>query len=60
MHRTRRQELSRSLAGDRLDSGTGEDVIPWWGDEVDWWTLAEGYRENAMENMSRCELNSTV
>ncbi|CAM9237676.1 unnamed protein product [Laminaria digitata] len=52
MLRTRRQELRWSLAGDRLDPGTSEDVTPWWGGEVDWWTLAEGYRENAMENMS--------
>ena len=60
MINTRRQELRRSLAGDRRDSGSSEHVRPWWGEEVDWWTLAEGYRENAMENMSRCESSTAL
>lgn len=62
MLRTRRQELLRSLAGDHIDLSrtSGGEVTPWWGEEVNWWTLSEGYRENAMESMSRCELSKSA
>lgn len=36
--------------------GAATEIRPHWGEGVDWWTLADGYRENAFEAFVRYHL----
>lgn len=54
--RKRQGELRRSLAGklERVARAERENNVPTsFAKGVDWWTLAEGYKENALEALER-------